>query len=89
MASRKRMSTRQGVSWFRVIGLFKHKWEWLVATSCKRGPPLVGWQRAPGDVIANVLLIHARKRHWPYWLRDLAELMRKSSHTVVAGGSAT
>jgi len=77
------------VYWFRVIGFFERKWEWLVATSCKRRPPLVGWQRAPGDVIADALLVHARKRHRPYWLRDLAELVRKSSHTVVAGVSAT
>jgi len=57
--------------------------------SCRRRPPLVGWQRAPADVVADVLLSHARERYWAYWSRGIAGLAREPSHVVVAGASAT
>jgi len=79
----------RGVYWFRAVGLFKRGREWLVASSCRRRPPLVGWQRAPADVVADVLLAHARERYWAYWPRGIGELAREPSHVVVAGASAT
>jgi len=70
-------------------GLFKRGRERLVAASCKRMLPLVGWQRAPADVVADVLLAHARERYWAYWPRGIGELVKEPSHVVVAGASAT
>ena len=79
----------KGVYWFRAVGLFKRGREWLVATSCRRRPPLIGWQRTPADVVADVLLSHTRERYWAYWPRGIAELVKEPSHAVVAGASAT
>jgi len=58
-----------------------------VVVSCKRRPPLAGWQRALADVVADLLLAHAREWHWAYWPRGIVELSREPSHVVVAGGS--
>jgi len=78
----------KGVYWFRAVGLFKRGREWLVVASCRRRPPLVGWQRAPADIVADVLLAHARERYWAYWPRGIGELVKEPSHAIVAGASA-
>jgi len=59
-----------------------------VAAPCRRRPPLMGWQRAPADVVADVLPAHARERYWAYWPRGIAELAREPSHAVASGVSS-
>jgi len=70
--------------WYCVIGLFK-----LVATLCERKLSLVGWQRAPADVVADILLTYTMEWYWAYWPRDVGELAKGPSYVVIARTSVT
>lgn len=61
--------------------------EWEVAASCKRAPPLTGWERVSVDVVHELLLAHARRYYYMYWPRGLPERPEELRHVAVFGVS--
>ncbi|MEM4863154.1 MAG: hypothetical protein QW706_08270, partial [Candidatus Nezhaarchaeales archaeon] len=74
-----------GVYWFRPLGILRRGREWEVATSCKRAPPLTGWERASVDVVHELLLAHARRYYYMYWPRGLPEKPEELRHVLLLG----
>lgn len=77
----------RGVYWFRPLGILRRGREWEVATSCKRAPPLTGWERVSVDVVHELLLAHARRYYYMYWPRGLPEKPEELRHVAVFGVS--
>jgi len=60
-----------------------------VATLCGRKLTLVGWQRAPADVVTDILLTYTMEWYWVYWPRGVGELAKGPSYVVIARTSVT
>lgn len=79
----------RGVYWLRPIGVFRRGEKWQVAASCKRRPPLLGWQLATAPAVYEVLREHAEENYWRYWPRGFPQDPSQWLHMLVVGGSAT
>ncbi|MEM0183502.1 MAG: ATP-binding protein [Thermoproteus sp.] len=79
----------RGVYWFRPIGIIKRGDRWNVAASCKRKPPLTGWQIATAPVVHDLLRSHAEENFWRYWPRGESWNVSEWLHMLIVGGSAT
>ncbi|MEM1568651.1 MAG: hypothetical protein QXI84_09235 [Thermofilaceae archaeon] len=75
----------KGVYWFRPLGILKRGREWEIASSCKRKPPLTGWERVSADIAAEVLLAHAQSHFYKYWPRGLPTSTEELRHVAVFG----